>query len=167
MTAPITTPSEAGGPGQEFFAALERLHGHRCPMSILGARLGLAARAALGEWQQSERRLRARFHHRTCALDGVQLATQCTLGNGNIEVLPEGEHRLELTVTGDPRHAEAVLRPEGLERGRRYGGLRTRAEELPPESEERRTMETQMMAILTDLETAPAEELVVVTLSSD
>lgn len=167
MTAPTTTPSEATGPGREFFTILERLHGHRCPMSILGARLGLAARAALGKLQPNENRLRARYYHRNCALDGVQLATRCTLGNGNIEVLPAGEHRLELSIVGGGRHVEAELRTEALERGHRFAGLRTRAEDLPPESAARKTLEIQMTDILTALETAPEEELVGVTLPAD
>ena len=164
MTAPTITPSEAAGPDRALFAALERLHGHRCPMSILGMRMGWAARAALGVDADAWKRLRGRYHHRTCAVDGIQLATQCTAGNGNLEVLAEGDHRLVLTALDDGRRAEARPTVQALQRGRRYGELRARADELPPGSDAELALREQMDQLLDHLETAPQQELVAVTL---
>ena len=164
MTAPTTTPSEATGPERAWFAALEQLHGHRCPMSILGARLGWAARAALGVDADAWRRLRGRYHHRTCAVDGIQLATQCTTGNGNLELLAEGDHRLVLTALDDGRRAEARPTVLALQSGRRYGELLGRADELPPGSDTELALRAQIDRLLDHLETAPQQELVAVTL---
>ena len=164
MTAPTTTPSDPAGPDREFFAALERLHGHRCPMSILGARLGWAARALLGVEAHAWRRLRGCYHHSTCAVDGIQLATQCTSGNGNLEVLAEGDHRLVLTALDDGRRAEARPTVQALQSGRRYGELRARADDLPPGCEEEKSLRAELAALLDHLETAPREELVAATL---
>ncbi|MDF1554041.1 MAG: formylmethanofuran dehydrogenase subunit E family protein [Deferrisomatales bacterium] len=166
MTAPTITPSEAVAPDRALFGALERLHGHRCPMSILGARMGWAARAALGVNADAWRRLRACYHHRTCAVDGIQLATQCTAGNGNLELLAEGDHRLVLTALDEGRRAEARPTVQALQFGRRYGELRSQADQLPPGSAEERALREHIAALLDHLETAPQEELAAVTLSS-
>lgn len=168
MTAPTTTPSEIGGPDREFFIALERMHGHRCPMSILGARLGFAARAALGETRGAGHRLSGRYHHRTCALDGIQLATQCTMGNGNLEVVPEGEHRLVLAAAGNPKQVEARLTDSALAHGRKYGRLREQLEELEQtlSAAVGVGVREQMAALLEVLESAPQEELVEVRVRS-
>lgn len=152
MTAPTTTPSE-----DERFALLARLHGHRCPMSILGVRLGSAARERL---RGDGGRLQARFHHRTCALDGIQLATGCTLGNGTIEVRPEGAHQLTLWVQESGESVTVRLTEEALRRGRAYASLRERAGTLPPDSRERIAVEERMEHLLRELERAPAEVLV-------
>lgn len=155
MTAPTTTPFEPG-----FFEVLARLHGHRCPMSILGARLGLAARAALGA--APGQRLTAVYLHQTCALDGIQLATGCTAGNGNLQVAPRGEHRLLLRREGEARGVEAELTELALARGRAYGALKTRAEAAPPGTPERDRGEAALETLLRELEAAPAAELVTV-----
>ncbi|GAB6062728.1 formylmethanofuran dehydrogenase subunit E family protein [Deferrisoma palaeochoriense] len=102
----------------DLFDLLARLHGHRCPMSILGARLGLAAVEALAP--PPDRKRRGRYLHRTCALDGVQVTTGCTLGNGNLEVVPQGRHRLELGLEGEPLRVAAELTEEALARGRAW-----------------------------------------------
>ncbi|MEW6487249.1 MAG: formylmethanofuran dehydrogenase subunit E family protein [Thermodesulfobacteriota bacterium] len=159
MTAPTTTPFEPG-----FFQALARLHGHRCPMSILGAHLGLAARAALGAGPGQ--RLTAVYRHQTCALDGIQLATGCTAGNGNLQVHRRGEHRLLLCREGSASGVEAELTEHALARGQAYGGLRAEAEAAPPGTPERLRADVALEDLLRELEAAPAEELVSVRAAS-
>jgi formylmethanofuran dehydrogenase subunit E len=135
-------------------------------MSILGARLGLAVRDALEKPRGSGGRLHARFHHRTCALDGIQLSTQCTVGNGNLEVVEAGEHRLVLTAAGDTRQIEGRLTLAALELGRRYADLRTRADQLSPGEADEPAIRKQMGELLAALETAPQEEIVSLTVGS-
>lgn len=77
----------------ELFLRIHDRHGHYCPMSTLGARLGLAAMQALGE-RAAE--LRAWYHIETCAIDGIALATGCLPEEGRLTVLAEGRHRLRL-----------------------------------------------------------------------
>ncbi|MBE0616989.1 MAG: formylmethanofuran dehydrogenase subunit E family protein [Proteobacteria bacterium] len=155
MTAHTTTPSEP-----EFFAALALLHGHRCPMSILGARLGLAARSALDA--PAGQRLSALYRHQTCALDGIQLATHCTLGNGNLRVEHRGEHRLLLWVEGQSTGSESRLTLAALERGRSFAELRDRVAGLTAGAPDRRQAEATMAQLLRSLESAPEAELVAV-----
>lgn len=81
----------------EIFARIYERHGHRCPMSTLGGRLGLAA-MKLPQLQKES--LRAIYHSRTCALDGIALTTGCSEENGNLAVTTEGRHCLELFDDG-------------------------------------------------------------------
>ena len=55
-----------------LFARIYARHGHRCPMSTLGGRLGLAALNALGE---TDGELKAVFANRTCAIYGITAVT--------------------------------------------------------------------------------------------
>jgi formylmethanofuran dehydrogenase subunit E len=128
-------------------------------MSILGYRLGSAARDALEPCLGPKARLKAVFYHQTCALDGIQYATGCTLGNGNIEVAPEGQHRLVLATAGAA--VEAALTSAALERGRAYAALRDRLSALPEGGPEAVALGQEMEAILLGLEVAPAAVLVV------
>jgi hypothetical protein len=50
--------------------------------------------------------------------------------------------------------------------GRRYGELRDQADELLPGSDAEQALRAQLTALLDDLETAPQEDLVAVTLIS-
>ena len=138
----------------DVFRLLARFHGHRCPMSVIGARLGLAARAALGA--DEGERLRARYHSTTCALDGVQVTTGCTLGNRGLEVVPGERHRLELRTEDGRRRVVVEPTPWALEQGRRFGEIRRRCDPLPAGSAERAQMESEMEAVLRGLERAPA-----------
>ncbi|TLN09690.1 hypothetical protein FDZ71_09980, partial [bacterium] len=143
-TAPITTPSER----EEFYALLKRFHGHRCPMSVLGARLGLAARERVGRHGE-DGDVAAVYYHRTCAVDGIQVALGTTSGNTNIEVRPEGIHRLEAINKTRRMQAVLSLTDEALRRGKEYGDLRRSGGD--PE---------KMEAILKGLEEAPEAELI-------
>jgi formylmethanofuran dehydrogenase subunit E len=91
---------------REFFAAIYALHGHRCPMSTLGGRLGRAAAARVGSF----RRL-AVYHIDTCALDGIRVATGCR----EVRVTDEGRHVLDLVDARNGRGVAVTLRPEALE----------------------------------------------------
>lgn len=157
MTAPTTTRSEPG-----LYALLAALHGHRCPMSILGARLGLAARAALGP--KGEGRLTGRFLHQTCALDGIQVATGCTPGNGNLVAEPRGEHCLVLRSAGGTA-VTARLTSGALDQGRAYAERRAALAVLTPDSAEGVRLQAEMDALLQALETAPEADLVVLEAS--
>ena len=118
MTAPTTTPIEQAA----FYARLQQLHGHRCPMSILGARLGLAARARVGRHGETGD-VTARYHHRTCAIDGIQLALGTTAGNNNLELVPGQEHLLEAENLNTGARVALTLTDEALTLGREYGEL--------------------------------------------
>ena len=90
---------------REFFAAIYALHGHRCPMSTLGGRLGRAAAAHVDSLRRQ-----AVYHIDTCALDGIRVATGCH----EIRVVDEGRHVLDLVDDRNGRGVRVALRPEAL-----------------------------------------------------
>lgn len=128
-------------------------------MSILGARLALAAREALGP-QPPGVHFSARFAHQTCALDGIQLATHCTPGNNNLEITPLGEHHLTLWVQEGGATVSARLTEAALDFGRTYGDLRRRRGALDPTGGEAAALAGEMEQLLAHLEEAPAALLV-------
>jgi len=86
-------------------------HGHRCWASVAGVRVGLAALRELGVGRSGGRQLHAFIeigedHGGMCFGDGVQYATGCTLGKGNMDKTPFGK----LAVTLIERHTNRALR---------------------------------------------------------
>ncbi len=72
-------------PAPQLFAELATRHGHYCPMSTLGLRVGWAARRKLeGELQEMT------YLTETCAVDGIRLA----LGDELLQVKEQGRHIL-------------------------------------------------------------------------
>lgn len=90
----------------DIFLRIRARHGHYCPMSTLGGRLGLAALNALGEGAGA---LTAIYLIETCAADGIAEATGCVP-----VVRAEGLHRLELRYV-DGRGIVAELTAQALE----------------------------------------------------
>lgn len=71
-------------------------HGHRCWASVVGVRCGLAGLRALDVERSGGTQLHAivetgEGHGGMCYADGVQFATGCTLGKGNLQKLPLGK----------------------------------------------------------------------------
>jgi len=86
-------------------------HGHRCWASVAGVRAGLAALRDLGVQRSGGRQLHAFIeigedHGGMCFGDGVQYATGCTLGKGNMDKTPLGK----LAVTVVERATNRALR---------------------------------------------------------
>ena len=96
----------------DLFLRIRARHGHYCPMSTLGGRLGAAALQALGEPVGV---LRGCYHMDTCAIDGIAVATGCLPEEGRLTVHPDGRHRLELR-TAAGRGVCAELTATALER---------------------------------------------------
>ncbi len=88
------------------FDGLYNFHGHRCPMSTMGARLALAAMSALGVGKADQFLIEADYGIKNCALDGIQYTTGCTLGNGNISCSGSGKPLLVLWMRDGSRRAE-------------------------------------------------------------
>jgi len=104
----------------EIFQRIYTRHGHRCPMSTLGGRLGLAALAALEVAAGSG--LQAVYEIDTCALDGITETTGCQLADGSLRVEPQGAHALRLTA-GTGQSVRVVLRPQALSIAGQYRRL--------------------------------------------
>ncbi len=112
---------------QDFKELLEmglKFHGHKCPAMPMGLRAGLTAMEKLGVSKAPDGQLMAiveldENHCATCFADGVQVATGCTYGKGNITRTGYGKWGLTLidkkTSRSDTRRAQG--RSDGKEQG--------------------------------------------------
>jgi len=132
----------------EIFARIYARHGHRCPMSTLGGRLGLAALKWLDDPADQ---LQAIYSNRTCALDGIAETTGCTEADGSMIVRSDGRHALRLSSA--QASVEVELTADALEMAGRYRSLCKRLEsgwdEL--EAEEQANRRAEMDAMLDEL----------------
>lgn len=95
---------------QELLELGLAFHGHKCPAMPMGLRASLAAMEALGVERTGDSALVALVdldenHCATCFADGVQVATGCTFGKGNIRKLHYGKWGLTLI---DKKRGKAV-----------------------------------------------------------
>ena len=77
----------------ELLLRAGEFHGHRGPFLVVGLRMGLRALRDLDACGCFDLRCRAHLRRSppdSCVLDGIQMATGCTMGRMNIEV-SEGE----------------------------------------------------------------------------
>jgi len=152
-------------PPFELFAEIYRRHGHRCPMSTLGGRLGYAARQRVGSGRPVGS-LTAVYHAATCALDGIRVATGCCEADGTLSVQEDGRHRLALLDRSAGVGVAAVLREEALALAGEYRRLDEALEKDRPllggdELAERlRRKEAFLDVLLERLRTRPDEELI-------
>ena len=107
----------AGLPASQLYVVLAEKHGHYCPMSTLGLRIGWAARALLPATP-----FEAIYLARTCAVDGITLALDLPA----LAVEEQGEHRLLLrSATGI---WQLSLLPRALQLAGSYRHLATEAD---------------------------------------
>lgn len=81
---------------KEFLEKLFDFHGHKCWASVLGLRAGLIALKKLGTQRTRARSLYCLIevghaHGGVCFADGVQVATGCSVGKGNLIKIPKGK----------------------------------------------------------------------------
>jgi formylmethanofuran dehydrogenase subunit E len=95
--------------------ALE-FHGHRCWASVAGVRVGLAALHELGVKRSGGTQLYGiveigEDHGGMCFADGVQYATGCTFGKGNIRKEPLGKLAFTLIEKDTNRAVRISFKP--------------------------------------------------------
>jgi formylmethanofuran dehydrogenase subunit E len=100
---------------ETLMKALE-FHGHRCWASVAGVRAGLAALRVLNVKRSGGRQLHAfveigEDHGGMCFGDGVQYATGCTLGKGNMEKTPYGKLAVTLIERSSNRAVRVSYKP--------------------------------------------------------
>ncbi|MDE1861359.1 MAG: formylmethanofuran dehydrogenase [Thaumarchaeota archaeon] len=102
---------------QDLLKAGIRFHGHKCPAMPLGMRAGLAALKKLGVERASNKELycyceTGPSHAQACFADGIQVATGCTFGKGNIEKLNYGKNAFTLVDVKNKRAVRVCLNPD-------------------------------------------------------
>ncbi|MCP5443598.1 MAG: hypothetical protein H6968_11235 [Chromatiaceae bacterium] len=93
-----------------------KFHGHRCWASISGLRMGLAALRTLGVKRSGGSQLLAVVeigddHGGMCFADGVQYATGCTVGKGNLRKAGFGKLGLTLVEKASNRAVRISYKP--------------------------------------------------------
>lgn len=142
-----------------FYEALERFHGHTCAGSLIGARLGLAAKAAL-KAAGGEGKLQAKYFDHSCPVDGVQFAAGTTYGNRALEVHERKEQRLLLTAEKNGKTVESALTKGAQENGIKYRELSTKLRRFASDSPQRKQLQKEVDSILHWFKTAPEEDVV-------
>jgi len=147
------------------FDGLYAFHGHRCPMSTMGARLGAAAMSALGVTKADQFRVEAVFFSKNCALDGIRFMTGCTFGNGNIAYEDSGRAVLTLRYRDGSRSTAVSVSDAALSRLSGHKELKARLLEekeisgLPRAMEIDREISIDFDALVQWVQDAPAGEL--------
>ena len=147
----------------ELYRAGLLLHGHKCPAMPMGLRAGLAALEALGVERAPDGQLTAlveidRDHCATCYADGIQMATGCTFGKGNIEKLGYGKFALTLIDNRTGRSVRVVTRPEAIRRSQESEFIQQRKQGVPASRIAPELAEPLVTAMLSD----PDEALFVI-----
>jgi formylmethanofuran dehydrogenase subunit E len=145
----------------EIFAQIYARHGHRCPMSTLGGRLGLAAIKIADDCTAT---LQLTYCNRTCALDGIAVVTGCSEEAATLKVKNDGRHAL--TVKMADKLFELELTAAAMQIAGRYRSLCNRLEhnwdELAEAEQARRRikMDTMLDELLPQLWHADDELLI-------
>lgn len=147
-------------PPPELFEHIRRRHGHYCPMSTLGGRLGHAARQHL----LPEAARYGCYFLDTCAVDGIIVASDCA----TIAVRDGGRHALWLVDEGG-RGVFVELLPAILARAAQYRTFdqaleRERAGMSPAELTARQAARDALLdELLRELRTLPDAALLTVS----
>jgi len=120
----------------ELYKAGLLLHGHKCPAMPMGLRAGMAAIEALGVERAADGQLTAlveidRDHCATCYADGIQMATGCTFGKGNIQKLGYGKFAVTLIDNKTGRSVRVLTRNETIQKSKESEFIQFRKKGVP------------------------------------
>ncbi len=121
---------------KELLAFGQKFHGHKCPAMPMGLRVGLAAMEKLGVEHAPDGQLEAILeldeeHCATCFADGVQVATGCTYGKGNIKRLGYGKWGLTLVDKKTKRAIRVVAKAEAMMKSKQSKFMEQRKSGIP------------------------------------
>ncbi|HSW38405.1 MAG TPA: formylmethanofuran dehydrogenase subunit E family protein [Acidobacteriota bacterium] len=139
-------------------AFLEKFHGHTCPGSLMGLRLGLTAKEALN----AEGKIEAKTFLHACSVDGIQAGAGTTYGNRALTVEDKKDLYLILTDTKSGRQVEARLTEEATEKGRGFRELSEKSRTLNAGSPEQLAVRKEIDDILNWYKIAPDDKVVII-----
>ncbi len=147
----------------ELFKAGLLLHGHKCPAMPMGLRAGTAALEALGVERAKDGQLVALVeidsdHCATCYADGIQMATGCTFGKGNIQKLGYGKFALTLIDRKTGRSVRVVTRPETIQKSKESEFIGYRKKGVPASQIDVALVEPMIEMMMS----TPAEQLFII-----
>lgn len=112
-------------------------HGHKCPAMPLGLRAGLLALRKLRVERASDKELfcfleTGPAHATMCFGDGVQFATGCTYGKGNIKKLHYSKNAITLIDVKNKKAVRVALNPDFQKKGLASEFVRMRKQGIEP-----------------------------------
>ena len=121
---------------RELLELGQKFHGHKCPAMPLGLRASLAAMKKLGVSHSPDGQLIAILeldenHCATCFADGVQVATGCTFGKGNISKTGIGKWGLTLVDKKTGKAVRVVPKTEVMEKNKETEFMKLRKSGIP------------------------------------
>lgn len=141
-----------------------RFHGHKCWASAAGVRAGLAALEALGVKRTgSSGELHCiveigNNHGAQCFADGIQFATGCTLGKGNIEKAGFGKLAITLIDKQQERSVRVAYKATHQETIAASAFMRKRSQGIAPT----RIPDEEAWDMVNIIWEAPADEVLTV-----
>lgn len=140
-----------------------KFHGHKCWASTVGLRAGLAALKVLGAKRSGAKSLHAiletGYHHAAgCFGDGVQYATGCTFGKGNIEKNPKGKLAVTVIDKANEKAVRISFKPALREKIRNSAFMRKRSQGIPPDQ----IPEEEQMELVNLIWNAPEEDILTI-----
>lgn len=149
--------------GQEVLQAGIAFHGHKCWAMPTGLRAGLAALRALSVQRTGAKALHAiveigSHHGAMCFGDGVQVATGCTFGKGNIAKAGYGKLAVTLIDKQRNRAVRVAFKPALMPQIRDSAFMHKRAAGVPPTE----IPDEDAQALIDLVWSAPEEQLLAV-----
>lgn len=140
-----------------------KFHGHKCWASVAGVRVGLAALRALDVKRSGGTQLYGiveigEDHGGTCFGDGVQYASGCTFGKGNIRKQPYGKLAFTLIEKATNRAVRVSYKPTLQKQIAASAFMRKRGEGIMPDA----IPEEEQMALVNLVWDAPENDILVV-----
>lgn len=113
-----------------------KFHGHKCPAMPMGLKAGLYAMEKLGVERAKDGQLHAILeldenHCATCFADGVQVATGCTFGKGNISKTGYGKWGLTLIDKKTKKAVRVVPKAEVMQKNKETEFMKLRKSGTP------------------------------------
>jgi formylmethanofuran dehydrogenase subunit E len=110
-----------------------KFHGHLCPMSYLGVRMGRVALKRLGRGREKGVRLIAVVEFKNCLADGIQLVTGATYGKNTLFLKDYGKFAASFYDLATSKSIRLRVRNEIIEGCLVYGMEAQDVKALPPD----------------------------------
>ncbi len=148
---------------KEILLEALKFHGHKCWASVAGVRVGLAALRTLGVKRSGGTQLYGiveigEDHGGMCFGDGIQYATGCTFGKGNIRKQPLGKVAFTLIEKDTNRAVRIAFKPTLQKQIAASAFMEKRAAGIPADE----IPDAEQMEVVNMVWNAPEEEVLAI-----
>ena len=114
-----------------------KFHGHLCPMSVLGVRMGKLALRKLGRGKEKGVRLIAVVEFKNCMADGIQYATGATYGKNTLFLKDYGKFAASFYDLATKKSLRIRIKNDVVEEALVFGRGAQDVKKLPPDKREK------------------------------